>query len=357
MNREFPIPHSRATLVAEMAEAVTKVLASGQHAGGSICREFEADLARRLGHPHAIAVQSGSAALHMALLGLGVGAGDRVLLPSYVCPALLNAIAAVGASPLLADVDARFFNLTADSCRAALAREGVREEAVALAIVPHTFGYPAPLDRWDLDIPVLEDCAMALGAELEGEEVGGWGRVSIFSFYATKMISTGQGGMLVTDDAQLAEEVRDFLKYDERDEWRPSWNYPMTDLAAAMGRAQLAHLEEFLRARREIASHYRDVCHELGVDFQQVDPEASPNYFRFTILSDAKQRLERDLRAEGIEAKSPVFRPLHRYLRLDPADFPATEAIQQRALSLPIYPSLSSEQQQRIVQALRRYLG
>ena len=144
---EHEIPHSRATRVAGTEEAIMEVLASGQHAGGAVRRRFEADLARRVGVPHGVAVQSGTAALHLALLCLGVGRGDRVLIPSYVCASLLHSIDAVGARPVVADVEERFFNLSPETARAALLREGLDESDVACAIVPHCHGFPALLDR------------------------------------------------------------------------------------------------------------------------------------------------------------------------------------------------------------------
>ncbi len=350
---ENEIPHSRATRVAGTAEAVLEVLASGQHAGGAVRRRFEADLARRVGVPHGVAVQSGTAALHLALLCLGVGRGDRVLIPSYVCASLLHSIDAVGARPVVADVEERFFNLSPETARAALLRQGLNEGDVACAIVPHCFGFPAPLDRWDLSVPVIEDCAMALGASLRTRQAAGWGEISIFSFYATKMISTGQGGMVMTRNEGHASEAQDLIRHDKRERWRPCWNYLMPDLAAALGRVQLAHFDEFIEARARIAARYLDLTQELGVPCQESYPETTPNYYRFTLLVEERDRLMHHLAALGIAAQSPVYKPLHRYLNLDPTAFPGTESIQRRALSIPIYPSLSEEELERVITGVR----
>ncbi len=349
------IPHSRPTDVPGTAEAVAAVLASGQHAGGRVRADFEAAIARRVEVRHALAVQSGFAALHLALLALGVRRGSRVLVPSYVCSALLNAIAAAGGEPVVADVDAASFQLTSITARAALARAGLAESDLACAIVPHIFGYPAPLVEWNLRAPVIEDCAMALGARLGGREVGRFGRMAIFSFYATKMISTGQGGMVVTDDDALAREVRDLVRYDNRDAWRPCFNYPLPDLAAAVGLVQLGRLDEFLRLRRDHAGGYTHGCRGLPVVLQNAGADGLPSYHRFIVLArdaEARANAARALAAARVEAKSPVHRPLHRYLSLPPEDFPAAESIQARAISLPIYPSLSAADRARVIRAL-----
>ncbi len=358
------IPHSRPTIVPGMAEAAAAVIRSGRHASGEERRAFEEEFARRLapsGAPlHALAVQSGFAALHLALKAVGVPRGAPVLVPSYVCAAVLHAVDVSGARPVVADVDPHTFNMTAASARRALARAGLRAEEVACAIVPHLLGFPVPLHAWDLPIPVIEDCAMALGARIRGNEVGVSGRAAVFSFYATKVISTGQGGMVVTRDESFYRELCDLLAYDNRASWRPAFNYPLSDVAATLGRAQLAHLDGFRSARAEHAARYRAACGRLGIETQMPAPETDPIYFRFALrLRDAgeRDRVASDLEHSGIEAKPPVFRPLHDYLGLDPAGFAGAAEAHTRALSIPLYPSLSAEERERVIAALERALG
>ena len=354
------IPHSRPTPAPGEEDAVVAVLRSGQHAGGAVRRTSEGRFARRVSVPNAIAVQSGYAALHLALVGLGVERGDRVLIPSYVCASLLHAVSVIGAEPVIADVDPALFNMTTETAEAALRREGLSERDVRAAIVPHILGYPAPLHRWELEVPVVEDCAMALGARIGDEDVGGFTRVGIFSFYATKMISSGQGGMVVTSDNALADELRDRLQYDNRDEWRLAFNYPLPDLAAALGMAQLDHLDRFLEQRHALATVYRDRARQWGVPTQEIYPETTPNFFRMTLrLPDraTRERVQGDLEGWGIETKPPVFRPLHQYAGLDPALFPGAEAVYDGALSLPIYPSLTDDELTRVLTAVERSLG
>ncbi|MFN0060500.1 MAG: DegT/DnrJ/EryC1/StrS family aminotransferase [Planctomycetota bacterium] len=350
------IPHSRPTSTPAAERAIAAVLQSGQHAGGRVREEFVGALTQRLGVEHGVATQSGSAALHLALLALGARPGTRVVVPSYVCGAVLNCVVATGAKPLVADIDAEHFGLNAASVRRAIAREPLSERDVVCAVVVHAMGSPAPLHEWDLDFPVIEDCAMALGARLAGREVGARGALAVFSFYATKMISCGQGGMAVTNDAALAEKLRDLIRYDNRAEWRPSWNYPLADLNAALGLAQLRCLDAFLSRRQAIADRYLAVCERLGVTTQGVVPGATPNNYRFVVRVEAPAALAAEFAADGIEAKAPVFLPLHRYLHFARADFPATERVYESALSLPIYPSLTDAQVTRVCDALTRAL-
>ena len=350
------IPHSRPTVVPGMVEAATRVIESGQHAGGTVRRDLEAAFGQRLGVRHAEALQSGFAALHLALLAVGAAPGTRVLVPSYVCVALLHAVHACGATPLVADVDARTFNLTAATIEAALAREGRAGAELAAVIVPHALGAPADIAALGLAVPVIEDCAMALGARLGDREVGASGTAGVFSFYATKMLSTGHGGAVLTDDAGVAERIADRLQYDERDTWRPAFNYRLSDLAASVGRVQLAHLDEFLARRRLIAARYLELCGRLGLDSQQPLPGSQSAWYRFTLLaSDSASRdaLIEALAARGVEAKSPVYRPLHRYLELTAEAFPVTESIQARAVSIPIYPSLTDNELEQVCAAVQ----
>ena len=347
------IPHSRPTVIPELGPAVLRVVASGQHAGGAERAAFEGELARLCGVRHAVAVQSGSAALHLALLVLGVPRGARVLAPSYACAALLNAIDAVGGVPLLADVEPASLAITAETARAALAREGLAAAGASCAIVAHALGRPAPLERWDLGVRVVEDAAMALGATCAGRPAGARGTVAIASTYATKMISTGQGGALLTSDDALAADARDRIQYDGREAWRASWNYPLSDLAAALGRPQLAALPGWVERRRAIAARYQRAAERSG-RAGPPDPPGS-NAYRFLLrFADPSERdaARRAFAARGIEAKNPVHRPLHRYLRLFDRDFPVTTEAWETGLSVPLYPSLEDAEVERIIAAI-----
>lgn len=332
---------------------MAEVIRSGQHAGGQVRRAFEAEFARRIGSRYAFAVQTGSAAVHLSLLALGAGPHSRVLVPSYVCVAVLNAVTACGAEPLLYDIDPEFFNPREEHLVAAIERARLTPRDITAAVVPHTFGFPCDFTTWSFPFPIVEDCAMAAGAVLRSEEVGVWGKIATFSFYATKMLSTGHGGMVVTSDSGLAAVIEDLLRYDSRSEWsRTTWNYRLADVNAALGRCQLRDLDAFLARRAAIAVHYRDWARRRGKAVQAVAPEAEPNEFRFVIRVDDRAVWEAGLAAVGIEAKAPVYRPLHHYLGLDPGDFPGTERVYDEALSVPIYPSLTDLERDHILAAL-----
>jgi len=345
------IPHSRPTRVAGDVEAVVRVLASGRLAAGPEVAAFEDALSRRTGRAHAVATSSGQAALHLALLGLGVGRGDRVAIPTYACTALLNAVLYVGAEPVLIDAAGPDgpdpFNLDPDRLTEA--------RPLAAAIAPHLLGFPADIAllRAAAGAPIIEDCAMAAGARDGGREVGSAGDVAIFSFYATKMLATGQGGMLLCDDGAIAARVRDLSTYDEREEYRVRYNYAMTDIQAALGRLQLAHLDGFLAARRAIAAQY-DRAFGRPVPRR---PGTEPSFFRYPIRCRSDPRAAaRRLADLGVEAKPPVFRPIHRYLGLDPAGFPRAEALDRLILSIPIYPSLTEEESRAVIDGVKRVL-
>jgi dTDP-4-amino-4,6-dideoxygalactose transaminase len=339
-----PIPHSRPSLGAEEEAAAAAVVASGQIAEGPEVAAFEREAAELLGVGHAVCVSSGTAALYLALAALGAGPGDEVVVPSFVCSALLHAVAAAGARPVPADIDPESLNIDPADARARLS---ARTKAI---IVPHMFGLPADLDRLaGLGVPIIEDCAQAIGAAHRGRPVGTCGEAAIFSFYATKVLATGEGGMVVTTSAALAERVRDIKSYDKKTDHRRRFNFKMTDIQAAIGRVQLRKLPEFIRRRREIAADYRA---SLAGTALRLPPDAPGRiYFRFVLDGLADPGSFRRLAHErGIGCEPPVHIPLHRILGVD--GFPRSEHAWRSTISLPIYPSLSPAETGRILAAL-----
>lgn len=339
------IPHSRPTLGRNEKKAVARVVDSGMLAQGVEVLALEDEMAGMLQRRHAVAVSSGTAALHLALAALGVGPGDRVAMPSYACTALLHAVSLSGAAPLLTDVDPSTFNLDPDDLGRRLTRR------VKAVIVPHMFGLPAEIDaiaKWGL--PVIEDCAIALGARWRGKPVGNYGTLAVASFYATKMMTTGEGGMVLGDRSRLLETVRDLRSYDHRKTHRLRFNYKMTDLEAALGRVQLGRLDELVRRRRRLARFY---LRELADGPWELPPDREEHvYYRFVIRCRSAGRIVSECSRQGIEAARPVFRPLHRYL--GQRGFSGAEEAHRRAVSIPLYPTLSRANAGRVVLALRR---
>src|SRR3989454_2702856 len=245
------IPHSRPTLSDDDAERVARVVRGGQLAQGPEVASFEGELARLLGAAGAAAVSSGSVGLELALRTLAVGPGHEVIVPAYACDAVYHAVTRCGATPVLADADPETLGLSAaDAAR----RRTPRTRAV---IVVHPFGLAVDLaDFQRLGVPLVEDCAQTLGATLGGRQVGARGGLAVCSFYATKLLTTGEGGAVV-GPADLVARARDTRDYDERTDLAPRFNYKMTDMQAALGRSQLARLDAFIARRRALAARYR----------------------------------------------------------------------------------------------------
>ena len=342
------IPHSRPMLGSSEIESFDRVIRSGMIAQGAMTARFEENFCGAFGLGRGAAVSSGTAGLHLALLALEVGPGDEVIIPSFVCTALLNAVNYVGAAPVLTDIDPETLNIDP---RDVEQRISPRTKAM---IVPHLFGLPADMEGLlKLDIPIIEDCAQAVGGQYKGQPLGGFGRLAVFSFYATKVMTTGEGGLVSSQDEALIERIRDLREYDHRSDYRLRYNYKMTDLQAALGLSQLKRLSGFIRRRRFIAQRYTEALGRFNITLPRLDPGCI--FFRYVI------RMPEDtggwitlLSRQGITCARPVFKPLHEYLGL--GGYERTDAAWLSALSIPIYPSLSDDEIERIVGALETCL-
>jgi perosamine synthetase len=331
------IPHNRPTLGPEEARTAERVLASGWLAQGTEVEAFENEMCAYLGLPrgHAVATSSGTAALFLALWALGAG-DARVACPAYGCSALTNAIAFARATPVLIDNERDRPNVDIAAAASADA---------AIAIVPHMLGIPADIAKLG-GMRVIEDCAQALGAFMDGAPVGIAGTVGIFSFYATKVITSGgQGGMLVSRQRDIVDAVRDFRQFDCRDDRKPRFNLQMADLQAAIGREQLRKLPWFIARRDEIFAMYR----RAGLEALDTEGAAAPVRYRFVIRSRCPRRIIEGLARHDITA----IVPLADWEMLAPSEgFPNAAALARTTISLPIYPSLSDEDASRVVDAM-----
>lgn len=343
------IPHSKVVLDEADIANVADVVRSGLLVQGKYVSSLEEKAASFIGVNHAVAVSSGTAALHLSLLALGIGDGSEVIIPSYVCTALLNAIHYVRATPILVDIDPRTYNITTENIRKAI---GDRTGAI---IVPHMFGLPADVDSIvSLDIPVIEDCAHSIGARFKGRYAGCFGLLSIFSFYATKMLGAGEGGMVLSSDLDLIETIRDLRDYDEKEAYTVRYNYKLTDIQAALCEGQLGKLPSFIEKRKEIARIYNSGLDGAGARVPVVPSGREHIYYRYVIPVDGPVIFMEEMRKRGIECRRPVFRPLHRYLELPGC--PVTDDVWEKAVSIPIYPSLKVEEAHLIVDAIRTAL-
>lgn len=349
-------------------EAVREVLLSGQLVQGKRVAEFERVVADYVGTRHAVAVANCTAALHLALLSVGVGAGDRVAVTTYSWPATANVIALCGAEPVFVDVDPVTYNMDPSLLDATLRRTSVK------AILPvDVFGCMADLqricslaDRWG--VPVIEDAACALGGDLNGQKAGAWGVAGCFSFHPRKAVTTGEGGMITTNSDEIARSARRLRNHGldpdatSPDFVVPGYNLRLTEFQAALGITQMAKLERLLLSRARHAAYYD----ELLASTELVRPRALPGsrhvYQSYVVLLPdraASRRAEiiSSLRQSGIEVTIGTYHmPMTTFFRragsLERGAFPVTDAVAERALSLPLFDSMSMEHQRSVVDRL-----
>jgi perosamine synthetase len=342
----------------EEREAALAVLSSGQLAQGPGVAAFEEAFAAFVGAPYAVAVSSGTAALHLALLAHGIGPGDEVIVPAFTFAATANAVALTGARPVFADV--RVSDLNVDPAAVERAVTGKTRAVVAV----HLYGGPAPLAELGAlcarhGLALIEDAAQAHGAAIGRERIGARG-TACWSFYATKNMTTGgEGGMVTTGDAAVAERVRMLRNQGERQRYmteRPGYNYRMTELAAAIGLVQLRKLEGWNERRRANAA--RLTARLQGVAPLATDPGVTHAFHQYTVRVPGGRRdaLLARLRERGIEAAvfypAPVPRlPAYAEAWKD-TPFPVAERAAAEVLSLPVHPALGDRDIDAIVEAV-----
>lgn len=343
------IPHVRLTIGEEEIEAVQKVLRSGHVAMGPAVADLEAALAKEVQQTTAVAVNSGTAALHVALVALGVGEGDEVILPDYSCQALLNAVAYVAATPRIVDIDSTTFNINPTEVKKHISK---KTKAI---IVPHMFGLMTDIATIkSFGVPVIEDCAMGIGAKSQGAPAGSFGDISVFSFYATKMIAGGEGGAIATSNEAFAEAARDIRDYDKKKDYRIRFNYKLSDLHAALALSQLRKLRMFVEKRQAIARTYHEALLGTKVSAPQTPQGYEHAFARYVVRTESGEKLRGYLSEKGIGAGKGVVFGIHELTKAE-ARYPESERALVEAVSLPIYPTLTDAEQQTIIEALRAY--
>jgi perosamine synthetase len=363
------IPITRPVIGPEEQAAAAAVLASGFLVQGPLVAEFERQVADAVGASHAIAVTNCTAALHLALLGLGVGPGDVVAVAPYSWVATANVIELCGATPLFVDVDRATFNMSADLLDAALGRQRVA------AVMPvHTFGNPAGISALMAvaakhGVPVVEDAACALGAYEDGTAAGAFGVASCFSFHPRKIITTGEGGMLVTSDDRLAAHARAYRNHgqevvDGQVEFViPGGNLRLTEIQGAIGVEQMRRLDGLVSARGELATRYDQLLADTGCIPQLRSAGAAvQSYVCLAPAGTAASDVIATLRAADVEATIgtnaiPFTRFYAQRYALTDADLPVTATLRDRAVTLPLFPGMTHEQQDRVVAVLREAVG
>jgi perosamine synthetase len=364
-----PVPLARPVLGREEEAAVLAVLRSGQLSLGPKLAEFERAFAAQLGAAHASAVSSGTAGLHLALRGVGVGDGDEVVTSPFSFVASANVMLFERARPVFADIDPVTLNLDPEAAAAA-----VTDRTAALLPI-HIFGYPADLPALErLGLPIVEDACEALGAvHADGRPVGSRGHPAVFGFYANKQITTGEGGVVTMADPALKARI-DSERNQGRapdmgwlDHDRLGFNYRLSDIACALGLAQLERLDAMLAGRDRVARLYRAALD--GVEGLSLPCEDSGGNRRgwFVFVIQVPREFDRDavirqLGERGIQSK-PYMPAIHlmsfyreRFGHRE-GEFPVCEDIAARSLALPFFPELTEGQVTRVAEALREVLG
>jgi perosamine synthetase len=363
------IPLARPVLGREEEDAVAEVLRSGQLSLGPRVPEFERLFAERIGAPHASAVSSGTAGLHLALRGAGVAAGDEVITSPFSFVASANVCLFEHARPVFADIDPVTLNVDPQAVGAA-----VTERTAALLPV-HIFGYPADIPALEkLGLPIVEDACEGLGAvHADGSPVGARGHAAAFGFYANKQLTTGEGGMVTMGSAELKERI-DSERNQGRapdmgwlDHDRLGFNYRLTDIACAIGIVQLRRLDEMLAGRARVAARYREAL--AGVEGLELPCEDIGGDRRgwFVFVVQVPHDCDRDetvveLRERGVQSK-PYLPAIHlmsfyreRFGHRE-GEFPVCEDVAARSLALPFFPEMSDGQVERVAAALIEALG
>jgi perosamine synthetase len=338
---------------AELAE-VAEVLETGMLTMGPKVDGFEAALAHACEVEHALAVTSGTAALHLAVLAFGLEPGDQVLVPAYTFPATANVVALAGLEPVLVDVDPETMNL--DPARIEV---GPRTK---LLIGVHLFGRPLRLHELPDGLPLLEDAAGALGARYRGRACGGLGAAGCLSFHPRKIVTTGEGGAVTTNDEAFAGAVRRMRNHG----WQslvppempaPGLNYRLSDILCAVGIPQLRRLDELLAARTRIAAGYAERLAHLPVLLPCADEGDVHGWQAYVIQLEGRDRVLAGLRAQGIEAQIGTYAlPLLAAYR-DRGEHPGARRVFERALALPFHTRLADGDLDRVAGALDKLVS
>jgi perosamine synthetase len=352
------IPHNLPVIFDEEITEVKNLLSKSELTLGNKVREFEEVFKRYTSLP-SVAVNSGTSALHLALEVLKIKENSKVLIPSYTCITVALPILYQRATPILADVQLDY-NISIDEIK-------LLTNDIQAVIVPHMFGQPADIITIkeyceEKEIYLIEDCAQSLGAKYEDKKVGTFGDISIFSFYATKMITSIQGGMICSRNKEWIEEIRRLIEPEgdpEDDSIR--YRYTMSDVNAAVGITQLKKIDKFIKKRRKIAAIYREELEEVNLLLPAEKPKRKHVYHRFIVRTNLRpDKIIGRLYKKGIEAKRMHYPPLHRRKLLKKygilSKYPITDKLAETSISLPIHPSLSDEEVLYIAASLKEIL-
>jgi len=349
------IPAARPIIGDEERAAVDRVLRSGMMAQGPEVKGFEEEFAQFVGGRRCIAVNSGTSALHLGFLAAGIKPGDEVIVPSFSFAATANSVALAGAIPVFGDINPKTFNLDPDHVEALITPR-------TKAIMPvHLYGHIADMDRFEEigkkhGLIIFEDSAQAHLASLNGRMAGEWGAVASFSFYPTKNMTSGEGGMIVTNDPEIEHQCRmlrnqgGVVRYQNE---IVGFNNRMTDIHAAIGRVQVTKVKAWTEQRRSNAA-YLD-ANLKGVVTPYVRPGTEHSYHQYTIrlegaTSEARDKAIELIKAGGVGCDVYYPTPIHRLPSFNSVhDLPVTEELVREVISIPVHPSLTQEELEQVV--------
>ncbi len=368
------IPLAKPYVGEEEIKAVSQVIRYGWLSMGPKLTEFENEFAKFIGIKHAVAVNSGTSGLHLCIKALNIRPGDEVITPSFSFVASSNPVIFEGGKPVFVDIDERTYNIDPQKLE-----EAITEKTKAIILV-HIFGQPCNMDAIMMiveksKIPIIEDACEALGATYNGKKVGTFGKASVFAFYPNKQITTGEGGIIVTDDDEIADICRSWRNQgrDDSGEWlkhiRIGYNYRLDEMSCAVGIEQLKKVEFILNKRREIATKYTERLKRIdGIITPYVGPntETSPwvYYLRVEENLDRNKILEY-LNENGVSSRAYFYPPIH----LQPVyknifgyiggELPITERVSNKGFIIPFFVDMTDEQIDKVCvtieEAVRRY--
>ncbi len=365
LKRYVMIPISKPSIGEDEIKAVESVLRSGMLASGANVKCFEEAVARYIGSKHGVATSSGTTALQVAAEALGIGHGDEVITTPFTFIATSNAVLFRGAKPVFADIEPNTCNIDPKSVK-----ERITERTKAILPV-HLYGNPCDMDALaricaKRRVLLLEDCAQSIGAEWKGRKTGSFGDAAIFSFYATKNLSTGEGGMVLTNSDGIREKA--FLLANQGQKVRyehmsVGFNYRMTEIEAALGMVQLSKLDEMNKKRAENAKFFGEQL--AGLDFIEL-PAAPKNakhvfhQYSLRVLNGRRDKLAEHLEKNGVMAriyypKVNYLQPAYAQLGVKAGACPEAEKAAAEVLSIPVYPSLTQDELEWIVKAIKKF--
>jgi perosamine synthetase len=329
---------------------------------GKFIKKFEDDFSKFVEIKYSAGVSNGTVALHIALLALGIGKENEIIVPTFTYIASVNAINYAGAKPVFVDSDPVTWQIDTNKIE-----EKITDRTKAIMAV-HLYGHPNNMDSIKKiasknNLYVIEDCAEAIGTHYNGKHVGSFGDIATFSFFGNKAITTGEGGMVCTNDPEIYSMAirikgQGLAKNQEYFHDIIGYNYRMTNICAAIGCAQLERIEDILDRKRILARKYIDAIKDLGIDYHKETGNVKHSYWMFTILVNSKMertKLRKFLAENGIETR-PTFHPVHTMpMYLEKESYPVAEDLGKRGINLPSYPDLTTEDVDYIVDKIKSF--